>query len=85
MADRKARSGASGRGARRGGAPMKKSGGRRFLPVRRGQLISPFGVGAVTDFRNDEAMMCAGLDAWFNGQKPAERRPRMLVVLRMDR
>ena len=72
MADRKARSGASGRAARGGGAPKKKSGAKRFLPVRRGQLISPFGVGAVTDFRNDEAMMCAGLDAWFNGQKPPQ-------------
>jgi hypothetical protein len=44
----------------------KGSGGVfRKRPVRRGQLISPFGVGAITDFRNDEALMCAGLDAWF--------------------
>ena len=26
----------------------------------------------MTDFRNDEAMMCAGLDAWFNGQRPPQ-------------
>lgn len=37
----------------------------RRRPVRRGQLITPFGVGAMNDFRNDEALMCAGLDRWF--------------------
>ena len=51
-------------------SPSKKRGGGlgkipRRRPVRRGQLISPFGVGAITDFRNDEALMCAGLDRWF--------------------
>lgn len=40
----------------------------RSRPVRRSQLISPFGVGAITDFRNDEALMCAGIDAWFGGK-----------------
>ncbi len=34
-------------------------------PLRRSQLISPFGVGAISDFRGDEALMCAGLDEWF--------------------
>ncbi len=37
--------------------------GKKFMrkrPVRRGQLISPFGVGSIMDFRNDEALMCAG-------------------------
>lgn len=34
-------------------------------PLRRSQLISPFGVGAITDFRGDESLMCAGLDCWF--------------------
>lgn len=33
-------------------------------PVRRAQLISPFGVGAMIDFPNDEALMTAGLEAW---------------------
>jgi hypothetical protein len=37
----------------------------RRRPVRRGQLITPFGVGAMNDFRNDETLMCAGLDRWF--------------------
>lgn len=42
--------------------------------MRRTQLISPFGVGAITDFRNDEALMCAGLDVWFTaaGGAPPE-------------
>lgn len=35
-----------------------------YKPVRRAQLISPFGVGAMIDFPNDEALMTAGLDAW---------------------
>ena len=39
-------------------------------PVRRGQLISPFGVGALVDFPRDECLMTAGLDAWpFAGDK----------------
>ncbi len=33
-------------------------------PVKRGQLISPFGVGALVDFRGDESLMTAGLDEW---------------------
>ncbi|MFI5336410.1 MAG: DrmB family protein [Opitutales bacterium] len=33
-------------------------------PVRRGQLISPFGIGAMVDFPRDESLMPAGLDAW---------------------
>jgi hypothetical protein len=38
-------------------------------PLRRSQMISPFGVGAISDFRQDEALMCAGLDEWFVGQE----------------
>ncbi len=33
-------------------------------PIRRGQLISPFGVGALVNFRGDESLMTAGLDEW---------------------
>lgn len=33
-------------------------------PLRRCQLISPFGVGALVDFPKDESLMVAGLDAW---------------------
>ena len=33
-------------------------------PIRRGQLISPFGVGSLVDFRGDESLMTAGLDEW---------------------
>jgi hypothetical protein len=33
-------------------------------PVRRTQLISPFGIGAMVDFPRDESLMIAGLDAW---------------------
>ena len=38
-----------------------------FKPIRRGQLIAPFGVGALVDFRayrGDESLMTAGLDEW---------------------
>jgi Domain of unknown function (DUF1998) len=33
-------------------------------PIRRSQLISPFGVGAMVDFPKDESVMVAGLDVW---------------------
>ena len=33
-------------------------------PIRRGQLIAPFGVGALVDFRDDESLMAAGIDEW---------------------
>ena len=33
-------------------------------PIRRSQLISPFGIGAMVDFPRDESLMPAGLDAW---------------------
>ncbi|WP_372426155.1 DrmB family protein [Salinarimonas chemoclinalis] len=59
------RGGRGGRPAGGGGAPAAPRRIPRRRPVRRGQIISPFGVGAVNDFRNDEALMCAGLDRWF--------------------
>src|SRR5262249_11800416 len=51
----------------------------RIRRLRGSQLISPFGVGSITDFRNDEALMCAGLDAWFtaaSGAPPDDLRFR---------
>lgn len=33
-------------------------------PIRRAQLITPFGVGSMVDFPKDESLMIAGLDAW---------------------
>lgn len=33
-------------------------------PIRRSQLITPFGVGAMVDFPRDTAVMIAGLDSW---------------------
>ncbi len=33
-------------------------------PIRRGQLVSPFGVGAMINFPGDESLMTCGLDAW---------------------
>lgn len=37
-------------------------------PIRRGQLISPFGIGSMVDFPRDESLMPAGLDAWPHGK-----------------
>lgn len=53
-------------GGRRGGG----KGAPRQRPLRRGQVIMPFGIGAMNDFRYDEALMCAGLDMWFRGSAP---------------
>lgn len=33
-------------------------------PIRRSQLISPWGVGSICNFPGDESLMVAGLDAW---------------------
>ncbi len=33
-------------------------------PIRRSQLISPFGVGSMINFPGDESLMTCGLDAW---------------------
>ncbi len=33
-------------------------------PVRRSQLISPWGIGNIVNFPNDESLMVCGLDAW---------------------
>jgi len=63
---------------RRSGGSIRRS-PQRTRPLRRTQLISPFGVGAITDFRNDEALMCAGLDVWFtaaNGIPPEDLKFR---------
>ena len=37
---------------------------QHIRPIRRSQLISPFGIGAMVDFPRDESLMPAGLDAW---------------------
>lgn len=46
-------------------------------PIRRSQLISPFGVGAMVDFPRDESLMVAGLDAWHCAKQSC---PSELVV-----
>ena len=33
-------------------------------PVRRSQLVSPWGIGSMVDFPGDESLMVCGLDAW---------------------
>jgi hypothetical protein len=41
-------------------------------PVRRTQLISPWGVGAIVPFPEDESLMIAGLDMWQFGREKSE-------------
>ena len=41
-------------------------------PIRRAQLISPWGVGAIVPFPEDEALMIAGLDMWRFGNDKTE-------------
>ncbi|MCJ2032704.1 DUF1998 domain-containing protein [Methylobacterium sp. J-068] len=53
-----------GKGKAKGAQTQPRKPPRR-RPIRRSQVISPFGIGAINDFRNDEALMCAGLDQWF--------------------
>lgn len=37
---------------------------RSERPVRRSQMISPWGIGAICNFPGDESLMVCGLDAW---------------------
>lgn len=58
-------------------------------PVRRSQLLSPWGIGAMVDFPNDEALMTCGLDVWpFAGEEcPPEFKvieERLQARLRID-
>ena len=46
-------------------------------PIRRSQLISPFGIGAMIDFPRDESLMVAGLDSWHFGKQNCP--PELLV------
>lgn len=48
-------------------------------PVRRTQLICPFGVGAMVDFRGPESLLTAGLDAWPNATDPQEDVASLVV------
>ena len=38
--------------------------------IRRDNLISPWGVGAIVPFPHDESLMVAGLDFWFDEDHP---------------
>src|SRR5687767_9838294 len=49
-------------------------------PIRRSQLISPFGIGAMVDFPRDEALMTAGLDAWPRSKEPCPPDAGWLIV-----
>lgn len=40
--------------------------------VRRDNLISPWGVGAIIPFPHDESLMVAGLDSWFDEDHPID-------------
>lgn len=46
-------------------------------PIRRAQLITPFGVGALIDFPRDDSLMIAGLDAWHCAKQSCP--PELLV------
>lgn len=41
-----------------------------MLPIRRAQLVAPFGVGAMATSRDGTSMICSGLDYWF--QRPED-------------
>jgi hypothetical protein len=52
----------------------------RKKPIRRSQLVSPFGVGAIVDFRGPEALMTAGLDVWPKAKKALEECSEFLIL-----
>lgn len=52
-------------------------------PIRRSQLISPFGIGSMVDFPKDESLMPAGIDAWPMAKQ--ECRPDTGWLIREER
>jgi len=50
-----------------------------YRPIRRSQLISPFGIGAMVDFPRDESLMPAGLDAWPSAKQACPTESGWLV------
>jgi hypothetical protein len=53
-------------------------------PVRRGQLISPFGIGAMIDFPG-ESVMVAGLDEWPEADCPEVHDERLATRLGVEK
>ncbi len=47
-------------------------------PIRRSQLISPWGVGQMINFPNDESLMVAGLDLWELKFRELERAKKLI-------
>ncbi len=62
----------------------------RRHPLRRGQVIAPFGVGAMNTYPDGVALMVAGLDAWFPKrlqivvEEFRVEEPRLARALRVD-
>lgn len=48
-------------------------------PIRRNQLISPWGIGSIVNFPNDETLMVAGLDAWEEVYRQAYDKNEFIV------
>ena len=46
-------------------------------PVRRGQVVGPFGIGAMVDFPGDQSLMIVGLDEWPGARE--DSAPDLLV------
>lgn len=52
-------------------------------PLRRESLISPWGIGAIVPYPNDESLMVAGLDFWFDEKHPYD--PFLIVDERLSK
>ncbi len=46
---------------------------RAKYPIRRSQLIAPFGVGAMTVVKGGTSVICAGLDHWYKRENESEK------------
>lgn len=51
-------------------------------PLRRGQLITPWGVGAIVNFPNNESLMIGGLDIW---EYPEDAETLQEFIIKEDR
>ena len=52
----------------------------KFSPMRRSQLVAPFGVGAMFTAPDGTSMITAGLDGWFDAASALDLQPEEFRV-----
>lgn len=66
-------------------AKSKSNGFFPKYPIRQSQLVSPWGVGAMIDYPNNESLMICGLDAWVYPEEEAKLHEFVIEETRLQR